>query len=63
MKFKKGDLVRLASKRYLNHRAQRTGLVIEVRDKGDNLVPVHRIKWITQYQHEWHYAEDLCLIK
>jgi hypothetical protein len=64
MKFKKGDIVRMdvEPNSYLN-RDKLRGIVLEVRDKGDNIVPVHRVMWATQHQHEWHYAEDLRLRK
>jgi len=64
MKFKKGDIVRMdvEPNSYLN-RDKLRGIVLEVRDKGDNIVPVYRVMWATQHQHEWHYAEDLRLRK
>jgi len=60
MKFKKGDIVRMdvEPNSYLN-RDKLRGIVLEVRDKGDNIVPIHRVWWAVQRQHEWHYAEDL----
>ena len=61
--YKKGDVVKLAPHDYLKNRQHLRGIVLEVRDKGDNIVPVHRVMWATQHQHEWHYAEDLRLRK
>jgi hypothetical protein len=71
--YKKGDAVKLApheqalvrwaiqrdQEDYLMNRQHLRGVVIEVRDKGDNIVPIHRVWWAVQRQHEWHYAEDL----
>ena len=60
--YKKGDVVKLAPHDYLQDRQHLRGVIIEVRDKGDNIVPIHRIWWAIKRKHEWHYAEDICLL-
>ena len=61
--YKKGDVVKLAPHDYLKKRQHLRGVVIEVRDKGDNIVPIHRVWWAVQRQHEWFYAEDICPVQ
>ena len=69
MNYKKGDIVRLDlennyhGRTYLD-RDKLRGVVLEIRDNYDHPkhvipAPLFRIKWATQHQTEWYYAEAL----
>ena len=69
MIYNKGDIVRLVLKKdrfghtHLDRHKLR-GVVVEIRDNYDHPnhvvpAPLHRVKWATQHQTEWYYAEGL----